>query len=267
MKTAPLAAALILACSGHAFGWGQEGHSIVAEIAQERLDADTLARLNKLLERPISLASFASWADDFRAAHPDSAGWHFVDIPHDSATYDATRDCPQEKSCAVEAIAKFKGILADCSLNKEQRVEALRFLVHFVGDIHQPLHAAEKNKDQGGNYVWVSFFGEDTNLHKVWDTGLIRHKYFSWGSYLDHLNKDWFPGRDLTGLDAGTPVKWAEDAHKIAVEVAYDLPDSHFLAKPYYDNAEPLVDQQLAVAGLRLARYVREALSPTPACP
>src|SRR5262249_53427712 len=138
MKSAPLAAALILACSGHAFGWGQEGHSIVAEIAQERLDADTLARLNKLLERPISLASFASWADAFRPANPDGAGWHFVDIPHDSATYDATRDCPQEKSCAVEAIAKFRGILADCSLNKEQRVGALRFLVHFVGDIPQP---------------------------------------------------------------------------------------------------------------------------------
>src|SRR5215813_10636155 len=89
MKSAPLAAALILACSGHAFGWGQEGHSIVAEIAQQRLDADTLARLNKLLGGPISLASFASWADDFRAAHHETEGWHFVDIPHDSTTYDA----------------------------------------------------------------------------------------------------------------------------------------------------------------------------------
>src|SRR5262249_32037343 len=89
--------------------------------------------------------------------------------------------------------------------------------------------------------------------------GTDQHKHFSWGSYLDHLNKDWFPGRDLTGLDAGTPVKWAEDGHKIAVEVAYDLPESHFLAKPYYDKAEPLVDQQLAVAGVRLSRSVRGA--------
>ena len=267
MKQLVLGALVSFMFIQEAVAWGQEGHSIVAEIAQERLDDATLAKIQKLLGGPVSLASFASWADDFRAAHRESAGWHFVDIPHDADNYDATRDCPADTSCVIAAITKYRDILADCSLTNQQRSDALRFVVHFVGDIHQPLHAAEKNEDQGGNYVWVRFFGVDSNLHKVWDTGLITHKYFAWGSYLDHLKEQWFPGRDLTGLDGGTLVDWAEESHKIAVDVAYVIPASHFLETPYYDKAEPHIDRQLSVAGLRLARILREALRSNAACP
>jgi S1/P1 Nuclease/Phage integrase family len=100
-------------------------------------------------------------------------------------------------SCAVEAIARFKGVLADCSKSREDRIEALKFVVHFVGDIHQPLHATNRTDsytgkdDQGGNLVNVTFFGADTNLHAVWDTGLIMHTVYDWGAYVVRLEEHW----------------------------------------------------------------------------
>jgi hypothetical protein len=129
--------------------WGQEGHSIVAEIAQRRLDAATFAKIQRVLasgvNNPVvSLSSIASWADDCRAR------WHFVNIRDDHFTYDPNADC-KNGACVVDAIGRFKWILADCSKPAADRLQALKFLVHFVGDIHRPLHAADR---WGTHTVW-----------------------------------------------------------------------------------------------------------------
>ena len=254
-----------------AWAWGQEGHSIVAEIAQRRLDAGTLEKIKALLkdetpevEAPqVALASIASWADDYRAKNEQSTNWHFVDIPYERNTYDPAIDCkrdPKFGDCVINSIERSRVTLADCSKPPKERAEALKFLVHFVGDIHQPLHAAERNNDHGGNEVQVTFFGKPMKLHALWDTGLIMHTVYAWGTYVERLETKWFPGRDLTGLDGGTPVDWALESHEFAREFAYNIPDGSVLADNYYRDALPVVDRQLALGGVRLARLLKNTL-------
>jgi hypothetical protein len=264
---------------GQAWGWGQEGHSIVAEIAQRRLDPITRQKIEALLaaEAPplahasVALASVASWADDYRDTHPESEGWHFVNIPMDRATYDPSADC-KNGDCAVDAIARYTGILSDCSKSAHERLEALKFVVHFVGDIHQPLHSSDRwdpytgKDDKGGNLDPVTFFGQGSNLHAVWDVGLIMRTVYDWGAYVVRLETTWFPGRDLGALRGGTPADWAVEAHHFA-QAAYDYPDDGILGLQYLNKNRPIVDRQLALAGVRLARTLQDALRPTDSCP
>jgi hypothetical protein len=182
MRIACFVVLLVLAPLEQALAWGQEGHSIIAEIAQRRLDPDTLRKINALLGGEVSLASIASWADDYRALHRETAGWHFVDIPFDQSVYDPKRDCnPDKGDCVIHAIARFQAAVSDCSKPLSDRSEALKFLVHFVGDVHQPLHVetrfgADGKDDRGGNDVPVTFFGQKTNLHALWDLYMPRLK-------------------------------------------------------------------------------------------
>src|SRR5580698_9933127 len=135
MKSAWLGMLLALVSVEQAFGWGQEGHSIIAEIAERRLDAETLRKVKVLLGGEVSMASVASWADDYRALHPETGGWHFVNIPLDTPVYDPARDC-DKGNCVVQALARFTAILSDCSKSLSERSDALKFVIHFVGDVH-----------------------------------------------------------------------------------------------------------------------------------
>jgi hypothetical protein len=276
MKVTALVSLLVLLPLGQALGWGQEGHSIVAEVAQRRLDPSTLAKIANLLkldtpegQAPVSLASIASWADDYAAEHPETAPWHYVNIPDGRATYQPDVDC-KNGNCVVGAINRFKTILADCSKKPEERRDALKFLVHFVGDIHQPLHASHRVDpytrvdDQGGNKVQVTFFGTPMTLHQLWDTGLIMRTVYAWGTYVTRLEKSWFPKHDVSALQGGSPADWALEAHRLAHDVAYDFPDSGIVGTQYLAKSGPVVERQLALAGVRLANLLKEAMASCP---
>jgi hypothetical protein len=172
--TAP--AALFLSTvlgAGHALAWGPEGHAIVAEIAEARLTDAARAQVAQLLtqENHQHLDEVASWADDYRVSHPETGGWHYVDIPLSTAAYDANRDCAGG-NCVVVQIQSFAATLGNKNAAPADRLVALKFVVHFVGDIHQPLHA-EDDDDKGGNDVHITYFGKSTNLHSVWDGRII----------------------------------------------------------------------------------------------
>jgi hypothetical protein len=273
MKAALLGVIIALVPAQRVLAWGQEGHSIVAELAERRLDPDTLRKVKALLGGEASLASVGSWADDYRALHRETAGWHFVDIPFDKTAYDPTRDCdPDKGDCVIHAIARFRSAIADCSKPLTERSEALKFLVHFVADVHQPLHAetrfgSDGKDDRGGNDVAVTFFDQKTNLHTVWDTSLIMHTVYNWGAYVTRLQTGWLNGRDVSALQGGTPIDWAMEAHQFAQNVAYDFPAGGVLGDEYFAKASPVVDRQLALAGIRLARLLQEALRSADACP
>jgi hypothetical protein len=260
-----------------AIAWGQEGHSVVAEIAEHRLDKATLEKIRLLLKTEIpsatddtsvSLGSVASWADDYyHAQHDETRNWHFVNIPFERATYDPQTDCKPDTrygDCIVNAIERSRATLADCSKTTAERAQALKFIVHFIGDIHQPLHDTERNGDHGGNDVVVTFFGKSVKLHAVWDSEIIMHTVFAWGAYVTRLETTWFPGRDLTGLDGGSAADWAVESHQFARDVVYDLPDGSILEMNYYTKALPVIDRQLALAGVRLAKSLRDALKTCP---
>jgi nuclease S1 len=262
MRFIAVSAALLLASCQSVLGWGEEGHAIVAELAQRRLDAETLKAVKRILGGEVSLASIASWGDDYRAENRDTSGWHFVDIAFERSTYDPAIDCKKvaQGDCIINAIERSRAVFGDCSKPIPERAEALRFIVHFVGDIHQPLHAAERDNDKGGNDVEVTFFGQKTNLHALWDVGLIQKTVFAWGTYVQRLETTWFPDRDIGQLLDGTPVDWALETHRLAREVAYDLPDGRVLEGNYYRKSLPVLDRQLALAGGRLARFLQTAL-------
>lgn len=262
------AAVLQLSLIFQAYAWGPEGHSIVAEIAQRHLTAKAEAQVRQILKTNASLASISSWADDYRALHINTARWHFVDIPITAQDYDAARDCASlpQGDCVINEIARNLHDLKDASSSDAQRLDALRFLVHFVGDVNQPLHTV--GELQGYNGMTVCYFSSParndcspTNLHVVWDTGLIRSIFYDWGAYVEYLENDWLPRQDVSALSAGDPVAWALEAHAAARDVATkDVNINDHLAQMYLSAARPTLDRQLAAAGLRLARMLNDNL-------
>lgn len=262
---------LLLGSHDRLWAWGQEGHSIIAEIADRNLSASAKAQVSALLGQNVSLASISSWADDIRDERPETYNWHFVDIPLDADKYEAMRDCLDSSrgDCTINEIERNRSTLRDDKASAKDKKEALMYLVHFIGDIHQPLHAVGDYR--GANDYPVKFFvnplknmKEDTNLHAVWDSNLIRTTVWDWGAYVRRLQDSWLPGQDVAQLTAGSTTEWTEEAHKAARDVAFKAPMSADLGQDYLALALPTVDRQLAVAGLRLARVLNEIFSTGP---
>ena len=211
------------------FAWGQEGHRIIAAIAESRLQKHAAEGVRELLGNG-GLSSVANWADEIRKDRPETALWHFVDIPRDRQEYDPTRDCalPLKGDCVVAAIERYRVILADLSRSKHDRAEALKFLIHLVGDVHQPLHCLQDHV--GGTPLDVLFYGERINpfsekpwnLHAVWDTGLIQHAGLGEEDYNRTLN-DWLKRQPVEDLQDGTARKWALESNQAAMTYAYSF--------------------------------------------
>jgi hypothetical protein len=259
LAIAVLALSLIPA---RAFAWGSEGHRIIAEIAEQHLDPAAAQQVRDLLatENETSLAAVANWADQIRRQRPETAPWHFVDIPISAPGYVAARDCAGD-NCVVAKINQFTAELQDRSLPGRQRLEALKFVVHFVGDVHQPLHASD-NGDRGGNEVRVKFLGRRTNLHTVWDTGILAPAVNGdERSYALGLDRQITPA-EAARWGAGTPQQWANESHAVAVNLIYGkLAHSGTLPDGYETAALPVVDEQLERAGIRLATVLNRALA------
>ena len=271
MRAIACAALLALPLGGPALAWGPEGHSIVAEIAQQRLTPQAALAVQGLLSGR-SLASIASWADDIRDQRPDTSQWHFVDIPLDVSQYDPARDCKPsaEGDCVVAELNRLKTDLR-CAGSAAGKLDALKFAVHFLGDIHQPLHAV--GDQRGGNGIPVVVFLKGlactqacktpllSNFHAAWDSDLIHAAVFAWGSYVDRLEQGWLktPAAQKPGIDGGTPADWAVETHAAAQTVWNLLPANHVIDDAYFQNALPVLDRQLGVAGLRLARVLNDA--------
>jgi hypothetical protein len=276
-----LLGAFVLAPS-QAAAWGPEGHAIVAEIAEARLSDAAHAQVAQLLgqEGHQHLDEVASWADDYRETHPETAGWHFVDIPLSAAGYDGSRDCAGG-NCVVAQIQNFAAVLGNRNAAPADRLMALKFVVHFVGDIHQPLHA-EDNGDKGGNTIHLTYFGKSTKFHAVWDGGIIEQALgirlgpnftpdlAATRQEAARLNGNvsasdaaaWAPAGMAQQLDVVT-VQWANDSHALA-EVAYQnlpsTPRPQGWYRTYQDKAWPVVQDQLSRAGVRLAELLNEEL-------
>jgi hypothetical protein len=253
----------VVTVSLNAYAWGPRGHAITALVAERHLTPAAAAQVDDLLDGQ-SLADVASFADDVRNSRPESAPWHFADIPISVDTFSAARDCPAQPSevghaCVIAAIDHYRAVLADATQPRATRAEALKFVVHFVGDLHQPLHSADNN-DRGGNQVQVRFLGASTNLHKLWDSGLInRAKIPDNNDYADHV-EELFEEAEIPQITAGTPIDWANEAHRLAITNAYRIPPSKTLGTAYVRRNLPVVDDQLMRGGLRLARVLNETL-------
>jgi nuclease S1 len=246
--------------------WGPDGHSVVAELAQRRLTPVAVQNIHKVLGKTASLSSYASWADDVREENPQTHNEHFVNIPLMAHQYVEGLHCfsTPRGDCVVKAIERSIVILRNDQLSAPQRRNALKYLIHYVADLHQPLHTVQELG--GGNGLPVKFYNnptqtslKKTNLHAVWDEGIIRAQYYSWGEYAEHLDVSWIATKsnaEMARLSAGTHVDWVNEAHEYARLKAYPVEKDQILGKDYLEMAKPIVDRQLAVASLRLSKIL-----------
>jgi hypothetical protein len=261
-----LAAAVFatLAIAPAAQAWGPLGHSVVAELAQRHLSPAAEAAVERLLapDHTKSLADIASWADEIRNDPKQQALWketrplHYVDVRDPSCVYVPPRDC-KNGQCVVDAIPRYLAILSDRSQPDAARLQALKFVVHFVGDIHQPLHAGYRD-DAGGNAYQVQFQGQGMNLHRVWDSGLLGTRGLDWKAYVKRLDAEGVAPLPAPIAPLDQPaVQWAEESCQITRDI---YPSNHKISQAYIDAELPVADSRLREAGRRLAEMLNLAL-------
>lgn len=245
--------ASLFALSGAAFAWGASGHRLVAEAAERLLAPKARLEVERLLrtaEPGASLVSISTWADEVKS--PSTASWHYVNMPRDAnCTYDAKRDCP-DGACVVGAIERQAAVLASHASDAE-RLKALRYLVHFVADVHQPLHAAFAD-DRGGNSFQVQAGGRGTNLHAVWDAWLIE----AWPGGVAALRAE-LPLK-VAGEASPEPSAWAEESCHLASAPGF-YPIEHRLPLDYQERWSPTLAERLHSAGCRLATLLNQTLT------
>jgi nuclease S1 len=244
------------------YAWGKQGHEIVALIAEERLSGDVRDEVQALLDGTTFIQA-STWADESRTA--ETAPWHYVNIPMAESEYDANRVCP-EAQCVVGQVERSRDQLADPTAERSTRHAALKYLIHLVADLHQPLHAGDK-RDRGGNDVPVEFLGETMspfsrtpwNLHAVWDSGILEREVTDVHEHAARLNA-WLRLQPAGAYESGSVADWAVESHGVAKASVYTFPPSRQLGEDYYHASVPVLNEQLAKAGVRLATLLNKAL-------
>ena len=252
-----------------ALAWGKTGHRVVAAIADTQLSGLTRAHIRELLGGAESLDEAATWPDDMRAApgtfwQKTATPWHYVTL--DGITYD---HAPPEGD-ALEALGHFRSVLQDSNASLADKQLALRFIVHLVGDLHQPLHVG-KCCDKGGNDVKVAWFGKPTNLHAVWDSAMVEDEQYSFTELAAKLVRHTSEADVVKWWDVN-PRDWISESAQYREEIYANIPPPKKVeGKPkkgekplpdlsygYVYKFTPLMEQRLQQAGVRLAAYLND---------
>lgn len=240
------------------WAWGRVGHRIVAEIAQTRLLPEVKTKIRKNFNIK-KLSDVANWADSVRKKRSQGL-WHYCNIKASEWTYVKSRDCPDGK-CVVEKVGDFSRALMDEALSLQKRKEALMYLIHFVGDVHQPLHLGNA-RDRGGNNIRVRFRGKSTNLHALWDGKLIYLAGKSLVQYATGLSLRTTPS-ESEKWNSSEVTEWANESRALALNHAYMLDPARKrrLSKNYIETSREIIELRLSQAGVRLAGLLNRLLS------
>ena len=227
--------------------WGPEGHRIVAQIAADHLQPPAAQAIAALLagEPEPTLAGIANWADETKSR--ESGPLHYINFPRGTCRFVVDRDCP-DGHCVIAAIERSVATLGNRTETTAARNEALKNLVHFVGDLHQPLHAG-RAEDRGGNTVQLQWHGEGANLHQLWDSLLIKDIDGDWRRQAARLES-----RSATvGGKPGDSAEWARESCATVAAAGFYPASSVPDEQAYLRRWRPILDQRLSLAGLRLA--------------
>ena len=252
-------AVLIFLLPAIGLAWGPSGHRIVAQLAEDQLDSTSHAEVRRLLGvlGASSLSEIANWADEMRSDPAQrqlsraTSRLHFVNFSDSRCIYDQPEICANGQ-CVVAAIDRFAAVLGDRSATDRSRAEALRYLVHLVGDVHQPLHAGYRN-DRGGNNHQVRFNGKGSNLHAIWDSSVLASRRLRWNDYARRLERTPISDNDADPRD------WAEQSCRISRDKGV-YPPGRTIDKAYLDRMRPLAERQIRLAGKRLGHLLDRRL-------
>ena len=255
----------LLACSGLAQAWNGHGHRLVARLAEPHLHSDARTEVQRLLalEGASAMHEVASWADDLRRGDSplatESARWHFVNMAEDGCAYDAAHHCP-DGDCVVAALREQAAILGDRARPDAERLQALKFVIHFAADLHQPLHAGYGH-DRGGNRVQVHVHGKGSNLHALWDDELLATAALDEVAHADklQLTADQLPS-EVGPYTPSAPAVWAEQSCRIATAPGV-YPGKAKLDEAYLRQHLPTAERQVQLGGARLARLLNDVLN------
>jgi hypothetical protein len=257
-----------------AFPWGAVGHETVAYIAEQNLCPTVREKIKPLLARE-SLEEISIWADTYKRNHRNTGPWHYIDLPVRQNI--RSKDIPRyyllygrhPTNNIISQINEEILVLKNSQTSFKEKQLALKYLVHFIGDVHMPFHTADDN-DKGGNGKKVRFFaptsrsnrGHVTNLHSLWDN-LVEIKAAEDPVQLgDELNKK-ISSAEKEKWSAGSVEDWAIESHDAANKIFEGLPPGSsenvtILARNYYFKMRPIVDEQLEKAGVRLAKVLED---------
>ena len=231
--------------------WGQIGHYVTGEIAEQHLNELAKARINSILE-DYSIPRATVWMDDIRSDPDyDFDTWHYVTIP-DGEEYD--KSIQPESGDVISAIEKLMSELKEGNLTEEEEREKLKLLMHLIGDIHMPLHVGT-GEDRGGNDVRLQWFGDNTNLHWVWDSGIIESIQMSYTELANELNTA--SPEQVREWQSSSVREWAYESMEYREEI-YDLPDNLRISYDYKYFKKDIVFKRLLQAGVRMAGILNE---------
>ena len=247
---------LSLLISSQAFGWGNIGHRVVAKIAHDSMSSEDQRKLKKIMGNEL-LEEASNWPDFMRSdpSFDHKAPWHYISIPKGKNLKNCKRS---KKGDIVSAIEKYKKQLKSKKSNKTQKREAIAWLTHLVGDIHQPLHTGIAD-DWGGNKIKLKWFHVPSNLHQIWDEKLIEMQNLSYTEYIKFINhptkaeiKKWQKASIHTWVDENLAV----------MDLVYSYPkkQTKYWEYNYFFKTKKLLNKRLVMAGYRLAKVLSNNL-------
>ena len=256
LRTFLLASALLVA--QYTFSWGVTGHRVIGEIAQDHLTKKAKKELHKIIGKE-TLAWWSNWPDFIKSDSTwnHASPWHYVDLPGH-----------MEREKFIEELKNLPGKnlytqipamlveLKDKSLPVEKRRVALYFLIHLIGDLHQPLHVG-RDEDAGGNKIVVYWFDKKTNLHTLWDSMLIEFQQYSYTEYAKLLNIA--DENRVKAWQSGSLEEWFYESHVVSDSIYDATPNESKLSYKYNYQFQKIVEEQLLKGGVRLAALLNQA--------
>jgi hypothetical protein len=268
-----IAASLLLVVSSSSFAWGPDGHRVTAEIAWRSLSPKTKAALSELLPqgRYDTLAEAAAWADTYARSHPREYRWlepfHYVDADPRADHVIVGPRC----ECVLAGIEIQTDRLRNRNAPLDAKIDALRLLAHFVGDVHQPLHVSHPDM-RGGTTIDLRFDGESMTLHRLWDSELLDRKLRQrnrgrsprWRGYAQSLVDTQDSAESARWSASLDPHVWADESLALSKQPLFAVQRGESLDDAYYEKALPVVEQRLEQSGIRLAALLNSIFDPAP---
>ncbi|EOR96253.1 endonuclease [Arcticibacter svalbardensis MN12-7] len=232
--------------------WGAAGHKTIAKIAENHLTPKAKDAIKVLLGDE-NMTEVAPWADQLRndTDYKNTAAWHYLNVPL-GLSYEQFSKTVKEQGAnnIYGALIKFEAELTSNTSTPEQKTDALKFIIHFVGDMHQPMHIS-RSEDKGGNSIQLQFDGKGTNLHKLWDSGLINKQGMNFTQMA--ITYDKTSPSEISQWQSDSPMKWMFESYLITASLYKDAEKNNKPDDRYYQENIKLVQKRIEMGGIRLA--------------